>query len=87
MKFTRVAAARRANGVELNAPGSHPGNCIANCMSNNYKLSALNKEYCFCVKGGLALEDSLPEGDDVLTVLDATIYMPKADGKSTMADG
>ena len=65
--------------------GDNPGKCVLACMSLFFKLSALNEKHCFCLDGGVPLEDDFSEGDDVLTVLDATQYLPKADGKSNLA--
>ena len=81
MKFTRMAAVQRAQGVKIGSSGKKPGKCIVECMARSFKFVAMNEGYCFCVKGALTLEDEFPTGDDVLTVLDVTPYMPKAVGK------
>ena len=82
MKFIRLSAIPLSKAEDLGAPGDRPGLCITTCMSR-LKSPALNRDHCFCLDIGdlTQLEESFSEDADVLTVLDATRYLPKAPGK------
>ena len=81
VKFTRVAAVLRSKADDLGAPGDDPSTCITSCMSRR-KLPAMNRQHCFCLNAGdVQLHETFPEGDDVLTVMEITRYMPKSYGE------
>ena len=68
----------------MDVPGDEPVSCISQCLERSVEMIAMNKDNCFCLKGGtLRLEDRFSEGEDVLTVLDASKYMPKTPGRSS----